>query len=104
MGIYSNDKVFGIVMFTFKNDYYNNSSIYEILNIPYKTLYQKEYDEMMNPDEMKEAYLFYAELKNKNNVFFKVLIECSNTFELGNKTHNMWHPISLDEFVEKFNV
>jgi hypothetical protein len=67
MGMYSNGSIFGIQMYNFNND--------DISNI----LFEEKYDEVMSYIQMREAYLFYNNLNNKNTVFFKIYTECSST-------------------------
>ena len=38
-----------------------------------KTLFEEKYDEIMSHQQMREAYLFYNQLNDKNNVFFKIM-------------------------------
>ena len=57
MGIYSNGTIFGIQMYNFNDD--------DISNI----LFEKKYDEIMSYNQMREAYLFYTNLNDKNNIF-----------------------------------
>ena len=54
LGLYDNSKVFGIHMYIYDYDG-------EHINI----VYEKKYDELMNDEQKKEAYLFYTELKKK---------------------------------------
>lgn len=42
---------------------------------------------------MREAYLFYNNLNNKENLYFKMYTEC--TITLDNNNCMMWHPLSL---------
>ena len=92
MGIYTNGSIYGVRIYNFNDEVSN-------------TLFEEKYDEIMSHEQMSEAYLFYTELTDKNNVFFKVYTECSITLDKYNgKTVMMWHPISLDVFLEKFNV
>ena len=42
----------------------------------------------MSDEQIKEAYLFYTELTDKNNIRFNVFIEYA------------WHPITLNTFLE----
>ena len=51
MGIYSNGSIFGISIYKFNDDDLSN-------------------------EQMSETYLFYNELSDKNNVFFKIYTEC----------------------------
>jgi hypothetical protein len=54
---------------------------------------------------MKEAYLFYANLNDKNNISFKIYTECSSTLDKYNRANYMeWYPISLNIFLEKFSI
>jgi hypothetical protein len=93
MGIYSNGSIFGILIYNFNDDDLSN------------TLFEEKYDEIMSYQQMKEAYLFYTNLNDKNNIFFKIYTECSSTLDNYNKDNfMMWHPLSLDIFLEKFSV
>ncbi len=92
MGIFTSDNIFGIRIYKFYDD------------IPSDILYEKKYDVIMNNEQMMEAYLFYNQLDNKNNIEFNIYTECSSTLELSNEnTFLMWYPITLDKFLEKFN-
>jgi hypothetical protein len=93
MGIYSNGNIFGIRIYNFNDE--------EISN----TLYEEKYQEIMSYGQMREAYLFYNQLNNKNNIFFKFYTECSSTLNYHNKQKFYdWYPISLTDFTEKFGV
>ena len=94
MGIYSSGKIFGISICNLNNmDDFSNS------------LFEKKYSELMTNEQMREAYLFYNELDDKNNTSFKIYTECSSTLNKYNKGNFMsWYPISLADFLEKFNV
>jgi len=89
MGIYTNGNVFGIRIYNFNDDEFSN------------TLFEKKYDLIMSDEERKEAYLFYTELSDKN-VFFNIYTECSSTYEKG--VFMMWHNVSLDMFLQQFDV
>jgi hypothetical protein len=90
MGIYTSGKIFGIKIYTFDDD-----------DISY-TLFEQKYDVLMSVEQMKEAYLFYTELHDKNNVCFKIYTEFSSTY---NKENYMdWHRISENIFYEKFSL
>ena len=92
MGIYSSDCIFGIKIYNFNDDFSN-------------TLFEEKYDEIISHEQMKEAYLFYTELNDKNNIFFKVYIDCSSALDLyHNKKYMNWCSISLNAFLEKFGV
>lgn len=92
MGIYSNGRIFGLKIYNFNEDIDN-------------TLFEEKYDETMSHEQMREAYLFYNELNNKNNIFFKVYTECISTLNQHNKeTFMVWIPMTLNMFVEQFNM
>ncbi len=90
MGIYDNGIILGIKMYNFNND--------DVSNI----LFEEKYDEVMSYHQMREAYLFYTELNNKNEIRFQYYTECSSTYSKG--TFLTWYPMSLDIFLEKFGV
>jgi hypothetical protein len=93
MGIYASDNIFGIRIYNFNHLECSN------------TLFEEKYDEIMTHEQMREAYLFYSELNDKKDVFFKVYVECSSTLDLYNKEKFMdWYPMSLTTFLEKFNI
>jgi len=90
MGIYSNNSIFGIKIYNFNDD---------ISNI----LFEEKYDEIMSFHQMREAYLFYTTLDDKNNLKFSIYTECSSTLNGYNKDNFMtWYPYSLNDFLEKF--
>ena len=92
MGIYTSGKIFGIKIYTLDDD-----------DISY-TLFEQKYDVLMTVEQMKEAYLFYVELHDKNNVRFRIYTEFSSTYNKENKNYMDWHPISENIFLEKFSV
>jgi hypothetical protein len=93
MGIYSNGSIFGISIYNFNDDDVSN------------TLFENKFCEIMSHEQMREAYLFYNELHDKNNISFKIYTEYSSTLNKYDKENFMaWYPISLNEFLEKFNV
>ena len=92
MGIYTSGKIFGIKIYTFNDD----DDIY--------ILFERKYDVIMNNDQMKEAFLFYTELHNKNNVRFKIYTEFSSTYNKENNNYMDWQPILLSVFLEKFSI
>ena len=73
-----NNSIFGISIYIFNDDYTVN------------TLFEQKYDVIMSDEQIKEAYLFYTELTDKNNIRFNVFIEYA------------WHPITLNTFLEFF--
>jgi hypothetical protein len=93
MGIYSNGNIFGIRIYNFNHE--------ETSNI----LYEKKYQDIMNNEQMREAYLFYNQLNDKNNIFFNFYTECTSTLDYCNKANFYeWVPMSLSIFTEKFNI
>lgn len=92
MGIYSNGSIFGIQMYNFNN--------HDISNI----LFEEKYNEVMSYIQMREAYLFYNNLNDKNNIFFKIYTECSTTLSYNSDNFMMWQPLPLNTFLEKFGI
>ena len=92
MGIYTTGKIFGIKIYTFNDD-----------DISY-TLFERKYDVIMSVEQMKEAFLFYTELHDKNNVRFRIYTEFSSTYNKENENYMDWHRISENIFYEKFSV
>jgi hypothetical protein len=58
----------------------------------------------MSVEQMKEAFLFYTELHDKNNVRFRIYTEFSSTYDKDNKNYMDWHPISENIFYEQFDL
>ena len=46
-------------------------------------LFEEKYDKIMSHEQMKEAYLFYTMLNNKNEMRFQYYTECSSTYGEG---------------------
>ena len=93
MGIYSNGSIFGIQIYNFNDNDFSN------------ILFEEKYDEVMSYQQMREAYLFYTNLNDKNEIHFKIYTECTSTLNPYNKEIFMeWYPMSLDTFLEKFGV
>jgi hypothetical protein len=92
MGIYGSGSIFGIQIYNFNDN--------DVSNI----LFEEKYDEVMSYHQMREAYLFYTELTNKNEIHFKIYTECSSTLSSNSDTFMMWYPMSLDIFLEKFGI
>jgi len=57
MGVYISDAIFGIRIYIY-NDFAD-------------IIFEKKYDKIMSREQMKEAYLFYNELNNKNKINFQ---------------------------------
>jgi hypothetical protein len=55
---------------------------------------------------MKEAYLFYTGLNDKNNILFKIYTKCSSTLDNYNNDDfmMMWYPIPFTTFLAKFCI
>lgn len=96
MGIYSNGSIYGIRIYNFNDEGLSN------------TLFEEKYLETMSYIQMKEAYLFYNNLADKNNIFFQIYTECSSTLDKYNKDNKnnfmMWHSMTLSSFLEKFGI
>jgi len=90
MGIYDSGNIFGIKIYNFNDDDFSN------------ILFEKTYKKIMTDEEKKEAYLFYTNLNNKNEMHFQYYTECSSTY--GKETFFTWHPISINLFLEKFRI
>ena len=90
MGIYSNGSIFGIRIYNFNDGDFAN------------ILFEEKYDEIMSYGQMREAYLFYTEFSNKNELSFQYYTECSSTY--GEGFFLMWYPITLNLFLEKFGI
>jgi hypothetical protein len=86
MGIYGSGAVFGIRIYTFHDDMGD-------------TLFEQKYDVTMSEDQLNTAYVFYNQIKNKDEIRVQYYTECSSTYSEG--TYMMWCPMSLDLFVEK---
>lgn len=56
----------------------------------------------MTRQQMREAYLFYNELQEKNDIHFDFYTECSSTYDKPNELFMMWVPLSLDKFLDNF--
>ena len=93
MGIYESCNIFGIRIYNFNDNDFSN------------ILFEQKYNSIMNDEQKKEAYLFYNQLNNKNNIFFNIYTECSSTHNIINKdTFMKWCPISLNIFLENFSI
>jgi hypothetical protein len=92
MGIYYNGSIFGIQIYDFNDN--------DVRNI----LFEEKYDEVMSYHQMREAYLFYTELKKNNEIHFKIYTECVSTLTYNRDNFMMWYPMTLDTFLEKFDV
>jgi hypothetical protein len=88
MGIYTDGSIFGIRIYNFNDD--------DFINI----LFEEKYDEIMTHEQMRETYLAYMLLDNKNNIHFEFYTECSSTLNKYNKEIFMgWYPMSLNIFL-----
>ncbi len=90
MGIYTNCTIFGIKIYNFNDDDFDN------------LLFEEKYDKIMSHEQIREAYLFYTKLNNKNEIRFQYYTECSSTY--GKGTYCDWFPMSLTLFLEKFGI
>lgn len=87
MGIYVSGAVFGIRIYNFNDDDFAN------------ILFEEKYHEIMSHAQMREAYLFYTELNDKNEIRVQYYTECSSE----GVTYFNWCPMSLELFLEKFS-
>ncbi len=92
MGIYTSDDIYGIRIYIFNED--------DSMNI----LYEKTYQEIVNKEELKKAYLFYIKLIDKNVVFFSLYKPYNCTFDNYDEELYDWFPISLIKFIETTNI
>jgi hypothetical protein len=90
MGIYSNGSIFGLRIYNFNEDGISN------------TLFEEKFCEIMSHEQMRDAYLFYDELQDKNKIFFEIYTECSSTLNKDTENYMDWYPMSLNSFLEKF--
>jgi hypothetical protein len=90
MGIYTNGTIFGIKIYNFNDDDFAN------------ILFEEKYDKIMTLEQLREIYLFYTKLNNKNEIRFQYYTECSSTY--GEGTFFSWFPMSLDIFLEKTGI
>jgi hypothetical protein len=90
MGVYTSGSIFGIRIYNFNDADFAN------------ILFEEKYHEIMSDERMREAYLFYIELNNKHEMRFQYYTECSSTY--GDGTYFNWCPISLNLFLEYFNI
>lgn len=92
MGIYSDNNIYGIRIYISNND--------DTKNI----LYEVKLDEIMSHEQIREAYLFFNNLdnKNKDNINFRVYTKCFSTYDEG--SFMSWWSISLDTFLEEFDI
>lgn len=84
MGIYTNLNLFGIKII---------SKTIDDIDI----LYEKQYNTIMNKEQIQDAYLFYMTLiqnKNPDSIELQGYVEYSSTYEKG--TFTMWSPISIE--------
>jgi hypothetical protein len=56
----------------------------------------------MSYEKKKEAYLFYEELYDKQDIFFQIYTESSSTYDEG--VFMMWYSITTNDFLEKFGI
>ena len=87
MGIYTNGTIFGIKIYNFNDE--------DLTNV----LFEEKYNEPMTHAQMREAYLFYTELNNKDEIRFQYYTECMSTY--GEGTYFGWWPMPLNLFLEK---
>lgn len=92
MGIYNNNKFYGIKIFNYDNDVSN-------------LLLEVKYNETMTYGQKNEVFLFYNNISNKETVSFQVYTECSCTLDKYRKDNYMvWQSLSLKSFLEYFSA
>lgn len=95
MGIYSKCSIFGIQIYRLNEEDDGITVLFE----------EKSEDTIMSSQQMREAYLLYSTLPDTNKIFFKFYTECSSTLGSNNSDNFMlWFPLSIDTFLEKFNI
>ena len=93
MGFYESGNIFGIrIYYNLNDEDFNNS------------LFEKIYKKMMSDEEKKNVYLFYNNLSNKDKICFEYYNECRSTYSLEEDILLMWCPMSLNLFLEKFDI
>jgi hypothetical protein len=90
MGIYDSGSIFGIQIYNFNNDDFSN------------ILFEETCNEVMTYNQMREVYLFYTNLNDKNEIRVKYYTECSNTLSYNRENCMMWYPMPMNLFLEKF--
>ena len=91
MGIYSHETIYGIQIYTFKDD--------DMI-----ILFEEKYEQEMSNIQRREAYSFYNQLNDKTHLCYKIYTECSSTLSYNGETFMMWQPLPLDAFLQKFNI
>ena len=89
MGIYDSGDIFGIRIYCLHDDDGFDH-----------TLFEQKYNYVMTDEQKKDAYVFYAEWINKDELRFQYYTECSSSY--GQGSYFMWYPLSLNMFLEKF--
>jgi len=92
MGIYTSDNIFGIRIYKFNDDDIG------------VTLFEEKYDEIMSHEQMREAYLSYDNLNDKNNIFFQFYTEYTSTLDINTYNFMGWESLPLNLFLKNFNV
>lgn len=90
MGIYSSGDIYGIRMYL----------IYDDVDI----LFEIKMDTIMSDEKKREAKIFYNELseKDRTKVRFQIYTEFSSTYN--NEDFMMWEDITLDFFLQNFDM
>jgi hypothetical protein len=91
MGIYSSGNIYGI-------------RIYLIINDDENVLFEIKMDTILSDEKKKEAKIFYNELSKNdtNKVRIQIYTKCSSTYN--NEEFMMWEEITLDYFLQKFDI
>ena len=91
MGIYISGVIYGIRICD------NNSISNNILFI-------RQYNMRINSEQKREAYNFYSKLETKEDITVQIYTECNDTYTKQEEEYMIWYPISIDLFLESFNV
>ena len=91
MGIYGNGKIYGVCI--------RLREASEAVDLFHKTS-----EEEFSAEEKREAFLFYENVTNKQDLTFQIETECYSSLEPGtlDEVFRMWAPIPLESFLQQF--
>jgi hypothetical protein len=97
MGIYGNGKIYGIFIRVWNQEGCNTEVV---------DLFKYTSDQELSAEEKREAFAFYENLANKDNISFQLETECYSSLERepSSEVFRMWVPISLESFLQQFDV
>lgn len=95
MGIYWNDKIYGITW------YHKDESLEQISKI-----YEYKSKSELKPHEILEIKNNYQMIDNSNYSYyvFKICVEASTTYEIDSKPFLMWLPTDTNFLNDFFNI